>query len=207
MQCCAEELKVIAVCMMPNRLETFKRLNGGMERCQKALDDFLVKKRQIFPRFYFISSNELLSILGRTQENPLTIQTYIIKMFDNVDALKTTTSIDDGHQQPIIQDEGSMVPKLMSVVGMIAENGEVLNFRNTVQLNGGAEEWMNGVLSEMQLSNRYVSKKAIYDFGIHKECPRQTWIQSYPTMVIVVANQIWWTAQVEEVSHPSYIYL
>ncbi|XP_055696351.1 dynein axonemal heavy chain 10 [Lutzomyia longipalpis] len=203
MQHCAKELNVIPVCMMPNRLETFKRLSSGMERCQKALDDFLVKKRQIFPRFYFISSDELLSILGRTRENPLTIQSYIIKMFDNVRSLKTSQMDDiSSHLPPTAQGVELQMPrptKLMSVVGMIAENGELLNFRNAVPLNGGAEEWMNAILSEMQLSNRYVSKKAIYDFGIHKECPRLSWIQSYPTMVVVVANQIWWTAQVEEV--------
>ncbi|GAB0094127.1 Dynein heavy chain [Sergentomyia squamirostris] len=202
MQHCAEELKVISVCMTSNRLERLKRLSSGMELCQKALDDFLEIKRQKFPRFYFISSDELLSILGRTRENPLTIERYIIKMFDNVESLKITHSDDesggeDGGQGAV----SSKVPQtaVMRAEGMIAANGEMLHFRNAVELNGGVEEWMNSILCEMQLSNRYISKKAIYDFGIHKECSRHSWIQSYPTMVVVAANQIWWTAQVEEV--------
>lgn len=69
---------VMVVCMAPNRLSVFHRLTDGLEKCQKLLNDYLESKRHVFPRFYFISKDEMLSILGNG--NPVAIQTRIIKV-------------------------------------------------------------------------------------------------------------------------------
>ena len=50
-----------------NQAGLFKRLEeqqGDLEVCEKALADFKESKRRAFPRFYFISSNDLLDILS-----------------------------------------------------------------------------------------------------------------------------------------------
>lgn len=44
----------------------FKNLN----ECQKGLNDFIAKKRKVFPRFYFLTMEELLDILANGN-NPL----------------------------------------------------------------------------------------------------------------------------------------
>lgn len=69
---------VMAVCMAPNRLDIFHELNDGLEKCQKLLNDYLESKRYVFSRFYFISKDEMLSILGNG--NPISIQMHIIKV-------------------------------------------------------------------------------------------------------------------------------
>ncbi|XP_037820573.1 dynein heavy chain 10, axonemal isoform X1 [Lucilia sericata] len=58
---------------------------------------------------------------------------------------------------------------------------------------------MNDVLDEMRRSNRYLSKKAIYDYGTDLEISRPDWLMKYQSMVGLVASQVWWTAEVEEV--------
>lgn len=72
---------VMTVCIAPNRLNVFYQLNDGLEKCQKLLNEYLESKRHVFPRFYFISKDELLSILGNG--NPISIQTHIIKVRRN----------------------------------------------------------------------------------------------------------------------------
>uniref|UniRef100_A0A4W5NCU9 Dynein axonemal heavy chain 10 n=1 Tax=Hucho hucho TaxID=62062 RepID=A0A4W5NCU9_9TELE len=65
-------------CLVPNRLTDLQSLSDGLERCQKSLNDYLDSKRNAFPRFFFISDDELLSILGSS--DPVCVQEHIIKV-------------------------------------------------------------------------------------------------------------------------------
>jgi len=65
-------------CHQPNRLSDLQTLSQGLERCQKSLNDYLDSKRNSFPRFFFISDDELLSILGSS--DPQCVQEHMIKV-------------------------------------------------------------------------------------------------------------------------------
>ena len=67
-------------------LEQLNDMNLRLEEIQKSLDMYLETKRQIFPRFYFISNDDLLEILGQSK-NPLEIQVHLKKCFDNIKSL------------------------------------------------------------------------------------------------------------------------
>lgn len=52
---------------VPGMLEMFQRANDTLEKIQKNLEDYLETKRMGFPRFYFLSNDELLEILAQTK--------------------------------------------------------------------------------------------------------------------------------------------
>ena len=78
MQETAKRPIVLEACHAQNRLEDLQMLSIGLEKCQKSLNDYLDSKRNAFPRFFFISDDELLSILG--SHECTCVQEHMIKV-------------------------------------------------------------------------------------------------------------------------------
>ncbi|XP_053136194.1 dynein axonemal heavy chain 10 [Hemicordylus capensis] len=168
-------------CEAPNRLSDLQNVSDGLEKCQKSLNDYLDSKRNAFPRFFFISDDELLSILGSS--DPLCVQEHMIKMYDNVASLRF-------HED----DSGIKVAS-----AMISAEGEVMEFRKAILAEGRVENWMTAVLVEMRRTNRLVTKEAIFRYC--EDRSRVDWMLMYQGMMVLAANQVWWTWEVEDVFH------
>lgn len=68
-------------------LDTLNELNKKFENIQKNLNQFLETKRTQFPRFYFLSNEDLLEIIGQSKD-PRPIVQHIGKMFEGVQSLR-----------------------------------------------------------------------------------------------------------------------
>ncbi|XP_012272400.1 dynein heavy chain 10, axonemal [Orussus abietinus] len=176
----AKRLNVLECCMIAGRKEEFELLSAGLEKCQKSLTEYLSSKRAVFPRFNFLSDEELLGILGSSE--PSAIQEHIGKMFDNLNRFRLGP---DNQDRTVAS-------------ALISTEGEIMEFRDAVIAEGKIEEWMVLALAEMKRSNRYLTKKAVHDYGKVRR-PRSEWILDFQGMMILAANQIWWTAETENV--------
>ncbi|CAK9806047.1 Dynein axonemal heavy chain 10 [Anthophora plagiata] len=176
----AKRLNVLECCTVKGRKEEFEMMINGLDKCQKSLTDYLNSKRAVFPRFTFLSDDELLSVLGSGE--PVAIQEHVGKMFDNLEKFRFEMNNTDR----------------LVVTALISCEKEVMDFRNIVLAEGKIEEWMVLALEEMKRSNRFLTKKAVYNYGKVRR-PRTSWMLDFQGMMILAANQIWWTAEVENV--------
>ena len=56
---------IYACCVLyENKLSELKGLSEELDRRQKSLSEYLDSKRFVFSRFYFLSDDDLLAILG-----------------------------------------------------------------------------------------------------------------------------------------------
>lgn len=53
----------------------------------------------------------------------------------------------------------------MAITAMVSCEQEIMELRNTQYGEGKVEAWMSTVLAEMRVTNRYITKKAIFDYG------------------------------------------
>ena len=111
-------------------LDDLKLQNENIDIIQKKLEDYLETKRCAFPRFYFLSNDQLLEILAHSDDKKL-IQKYIKSLFDNIYELKM-----EEEQGPI--------------VAMISKEGEEMPFIRPVKTSGNIEGWLNKVQDEMK---------------------------------------------------------
>jgi len=108
--------------------DTLETILDQLERCQKALNDFLEEKRGKFPRFYFLGDDDLLEILGQSQ-NAAVIQMHLKKLFAGINKVefnKDTTQI----------------------LAMISSAEEVVPLREKIQVEELVENWLS-VLSKV----------------------------------------------------------
>lgn len=74
----AKKLNVKDCCGVDGRLNELRRLSCCLQECQKTLIDYLNSKRNAFPRFLFLSDDELLSVLGSS--DPACVQEHMVKV-------------------------------------------------------------------------------------------------------------------------------
>lgn len=171
---------IMGLCHIPGLLTELNELFEGFELCQKSLNQYLDFKRNYFPRFYFLSDNELLLVLGNT--NPHGIQEHIVKMFDNIGSLFFNY---DSQNNTIVK-------------AMISCEKETMEFTNEVVVEGLIESWMKNVMVEMWASNTYLIKKSLFEYGNIRRT-RCEWMLDHQGQMCLAANGVWWTAEVENV--------
>jgi dynein heavy chain len=74
-------------------LRKFLENNKKLDDIQKCLEEYLETKRSAFPRFYFLSNDELLEILSQTR-NAHAVQPHLIKCFDSMKKIEFTKEKD-----------------------------------------------------------------------------------------------------------------
>ncbi|GLE04239.1 hypothetical protein PINS_up013150 [Pythium insidiosum] len=165
----------VEACTAENRIETLQGLSERLDRCQKSLSDYLDTKRNSFPRFFFISDDELLSVLGSS--DPTSIQVHMLKLFDNVKLL-------------------TFVRNNKNVNAMESAEGEGFTFRTLATVEGPVENWMTGVEDEMRATLHIIAKEGVFRYA---SMGRTAWLEEVLGMVGLVGSQIWWTWEVEDV--------
>ncbi|NWU12959.1 DYH3 protein, partial [Cephalopterus ornatus] len=172
-----KDTKVLVATEQPKMLDRLQEANTLLEDIQKGLNTYLESKRLFFPRFFFLSNDELLEILSETKD-PLRVQPHLKKCFEGIAKLEFTEDLE--------------------IVGMISSEKEIVPFIDKiypVKANGMVEKWLFQVEEMMLASVRQVLHDGIKGYS---EVPRKTWVLQWPGQAVICVSSIYWTEEVSE---------
>ncbi|MES1909576.1 MAG: hypothetical protein MHM6MM_002292 [Cercozoa sp. M6MM] len=172
--------RVLEACCEKNRGLKLERLKAELELTEKSLNNYLEAKKILCPRFYFLSSSALLSLLSNGN-NPQMVQTEVSDCFDNVSKLE-------------FKDEHSK-----DAIGMHSKDGdEYVEFTTECHCEGNVEDWINeaiGVMRKTLKDKLRVAKNGADQWGIEKSRPE--WLMDHCAQIALTTSQIIWTEEVE----------
>lgn len=159
----------------PGLLEAMEQSNQMLDDITTGVNNYLEKKRLYFPRFFFLSNDEMLEILSETKD-PLRVQPHLSKCFEGIDRLNFDEKLD--------------------ILGMLSSDEEYIEFVtiiSTVEARGSVEKWLLRVEEEMLIAVLNELSKSYTDYMKQK---RTKWVCVWPQMVVLCISQVFWAIEV-----------
>eukprot|EP00741_Cyanophora_paradoxa_P005992 tig00000955_g5810.t1 len=171
------QTNAVEACNVDGRGARLEAMLAGLEKCEKALADYLETKRIAFPRFYFVAPADLVDILSKGS-NPQLIQKHLSKCFDNIQKLK----FEEVDGKPT-----------KNAIGMYSKEMEYVAFPTPFKCEGAVETWLSGLVEAMQNALKHVLNEAAKEYDEH---PRQKWLFRFCAQMVIVVSRIIYTEDV-----------
>lgn len=175
-------LDVLAINGVQKSLE---RLAELLNKIQKALGEYLERERISFPRFYFVGDEDLLEIIGNSNDI-FRVSKHFKKMFAGLSGL-------------LMDDDNN-------IVGFTSKEGEEVRLKKEVNLikTPRINDWLSALENNMKLTLAELLGEAIEQFDPLYNAPEvdrtafNDFLANYPAQVVVLASQVVWTNAVQK---------
>lgn len=175
-------LDVLAINGVQKSLE---RLAELLNKIQKALGEYLERERVSFPRFYFVGDEDLLEIIGNSNDT-FRVAKHFKKMFAGLSGL-------------LMDDDNN-------IVGFTSKEGEEVRLKREVNLvkTPRINDWLSALENNMKLTLAELLAEAVEQFDslyITADVDRTAFndfLANYPAQIVVLASQVVWTNAVQK---------
>ena len=161
-------------CTADGLLATISGMDEGLEQIQRSLDQYLETKRIVFPRFYFVSDDDLLEILGQSKD-PMAVQKHLKKCFEGIKSIKMTPP--------------SISQRTYEASVMYSPDGESAPFADPVPIDGAVELWLVQLEKVMR---RAISKLLNISIQMYKG-KKDKWVKDTIGQLLITTGSVVWT--------------
>ncbi|KAI2473006.1 cytoplasmic dynein heavy chain [Annulohypoxylon bovei var. microspora] len=164
--------------------KSLERLAELLNKIQKALGEYLEKERVSFPRFYFVGDEDLLEMIGNSNDT-LRIAKHFKKMFAGLTGL--------------IMDDETIISGFTSKEGEVVRLKKEISLAKVPKINDWLALLENGMkvtLAEL-LAEAVEAYTPIFESGEISQNALNEFMSAFPSQIVVLATQVAWTTAVE----------
>jgi len=144
----------------PTLVDNLIKQNQDLETIQSELDVYVEEKRKVFPRFYFLSFEDLIQILSNS-ENKDVMSLHLKTLFDGIVALE-------------FKDE--------NITKMFSKEKEVVELSKPVKTTRQpVEVWLLNLTEGMKET---VYRKLKEGYKVYSDDTRKDWVLQQPGQVV-----------------------
>ncbi|RXG49840.1 hypothetical protein VDGE_00518 [Verticillium dahliae] len=176
---------VLDVLGIANVQKSLERLAELLNKIQKALGEYLEKERVSFPRFYFVGDEDLLEMIGNSNDT-LRIAKHFKKMFAGLSGL--------------IMDDETIISGFTSKEGEAVRLKKEISLVKTPRINDWLtllENGMKSTLAEL-LADAIAQYTPIFESESIDKSVLIEFMDAFPSQIVVLAAQATWTTAVEQ---------
>ncbi|KIW34320.1 uncharacterized protein PV07_01105 [Cladophialophora immunda] len=175
---------VMDVLAIPGVQKSLERLAELLSKIQKALGEYLERERVSFPRFYFVGDEDLLEIIGNSNDSTR-VAKHFKKMFAGISGAEVT---DDNTIAAVTSKEGEVVrlKKEVSLIKLPKINDWLTALDTSVKQT----------LAEL-LAEAATAFKPLFtapELDVHQF---QEYMTRFPAQIMILAAQVVWTDLVQ----------
>ncbi|KAL8455590.1 hypothetical protein Emag_000585 [Eimeria magna] len=173
-----EQSNILTVVEEEGLLDILAENNKILASVQRKLEDYVDTKRSAFPRFCFLSSEELLKIISKPKQ-PAVLQESLQKCFGGLHGV-------------------TLGPNGTTIEGLHSSNGEKIGLLCPVNCSSPVEDWFADLERAVSASLRHYLKTALEArAGIEDEEKIGTWLPEQPAQCAMTATMITWCSRAE----------
>ena len=146
---------------------TLNMLIDQLEKCQKALNDYLEDKRNKFARLYFIGDDDLLEFLANGKDRAV-IKNNLNKLYQGI----TQLTISENNE----------------INEIIAGNGEKVKLDNKITIGDELEKWLRELTNEMNKTLEHSFMSTISDYI--KKSIEFGYLDTYPCQICMLIEMV-----------------
>ena len=159
-----------------------EEISKQLAYCQKGLNDFISSKRRVFPRFYFLTMEELLDILANGNNPKLLFEdgNYTNKIVQAIEKLDMESAGDR--------------PKITALTSSVGV--EKVAFENPKKLTGKVEIYLQDVLGCIKDTLKLRADKSMKNYRVGGD-EKLKWITENVAQLNLLTNAVVWVNKTE----------
>ncbi|OHT00199.1 Dynein heavy chain family protein [Tritrichomonas foetus] len=189
-----ESITLFKVCSFPALLEMLTENNKTLEIILSSLIKYIDTKRELLPRLYLLSNDEVLSLISTNDFS--VFNQHISKIFMNIRGFDFRAN--DGDAETKYSSVAVQDFSRLKVFGIINEIGESMAFDNTIHCEGSFDTWIPNIFNEVHKSLRsnLATSIAKYQSGNMSD-----WVMAFNTHISILTLQVAFARDMEECFH------